>query len=189
MKEKNNQLSLERQNLVRDNHNLIYGFAKSRGLNPEEYYDILAIGLCKAGVLFDPERGCNFSTLAYKLMQNECFMYWRNTYVGLNKIPQNLVFSYDSPVFEKKDDRKYADLINDLFGSYQIDTTTAELKEFIESLSEQERLILYYSVNGYTQLEMARRVGISQSYISRILSKIKNNWNTGDYSVRRSVNE
>ena len=185
MEEKTKQLTSAQQNLVAENHNLIYGFAKSRDLNLDEYYDILAIGLCKAGILFDPSRGCTFSTLAYKLMQNECFMYWRNTYVGLKKIPQNLVFSYDSPVFEEKDDRKYADLINDLSRSYQIDTTTAELKEFIESLSEQERLILYYSVNGYTQLEMSHRVGLSQSYISRVFHKIRDKWQEGSYKAVR----
>ncbi len=186
MKEKNKQLSLERQNLVRDNHNLIYGFAKSRGLNPEEYYDILAIGLCKAGILFDPERGCNFSTLAYKMMQNECYMYWRDTYLGLKKIPKELIISYDAPFFDDENERPYLEKINDLFGTYQIDSTTAELKEFINSLTKQEKTVLYYSAIGYSQTEMTTIVGLSQSYISRVLSKIKNNWNAGDYySIRK----
>lgn len=179
------QLTAAQQDLVTKNHNLIYSFAKSRNLNFDEYYDILAIGLCKAGLLFDPSRGCAFSTLAYKLMQNECFTYWRNTYVGLKKIPQNLIISYESPVFEEKDDRKQIDLINDLFGTYQIDTTTAELKEFIKSLSKQERLVLHYSIYGYTQLEITRRVGLSQSYISRILHKIREKWKAGSYKASK----
>lgn len=177
------QLTVAQQDLVTENHNLIYSFAKSRDLNLDEYYDILAIGLCKAGLLFDPSRGCAFSTLAYRLMQNECFMYWRNTYVGLKKIPHNLIISYDSPFYDEKDGRKYIDLINDLFGSYRIDTTTSELKEFMESLSKQERLVLHYSIYGYTQLEITRRVGLSQSYISRVLRKIREKWKAGSYKA------
>lgn len=183
MEEKTKQLTSAQQNLVAENHNLIYGFARSRNLNLGEYYDILVIGLCKAGLLFDPSRGCAFSTLAYKLMQNECFIYWRNTYVGLKKIPQNLIISYESPFCDEKDGPKYIDLINDLFGTYQIDTTTAELKEFIKSLSKQERLVLHYSIYGYTQLEITHRVGLSQSYISRILRKIREKWKAGSYKA------
>lgn len=53
-------LTKEQQELVEKNHQLIYGFANQNGVDPEETYDVLAIGLCKAALSFDPARGRAF---------------------------------------------------------------------------------------------------------------------------------
>ena len=47
---KHKSLTAEQQQLVIENHNLIYDFAKRKNLIIEEYYDILAIGLCNAAL-------------------------------------------------------------------------------------------------------------------------------------------
>lgn len=64
-----NSLNKEQQKLVETNHNLIYSFAKSNNIDVEEFYDVLAIGLCKAALVYDENKGM-FSTLAYKCMSN-----------------------------------------------------------------------------------------------------------------------
>ncbi len=64
-------LSKDQQDLVSDNHNLIYSYANKMNLDINEYYDLLAIGLCKAAKMYDPNRGYAFSTYAYFVMRNE----------------------------------------------------------------------------------------------------------------------
>ena len=64
------KLDEKQKKLVEENHSLIYSFAHSHNLPLDEYYDILAIALCKAGMTFKPELGHAFSTYAYKIMWN-----------------------------------------------------------------------------------------------------------------------
>ena len=64
------QLTLDQQRIVSENHNLIYSLANKKSINLDEYYDALAIGLCKAAIAFDNTKG-KFSTLAYTVMLNE----------------------------------------------------------------------------------------------------------------------
>ena len=70
-------LNEQQKKLVEQNHKLIYYTLKKYKLNQEEYYDILAIGLCKAAIKFDPERS-KFSTFAMKVMYNEFLQHDRN---------------------------------------------------------------------------------------------------------------
>ena len=63
-------LTSTQQKMVEDNHKLIYGAAHKYKINLEEYYDVLAIGLCKAAMAFDETKG-QFSTFAYIIMLNE----------------------------------------------------------------------------------------------------------------------
>ena len=46
-------LTSTQQKMVEENHNLIYGMAHKYKINLDEYYDVLAIGLCKAAMTFD----------------------------------------------------------------------------------------------------------------------------------------
>ena len=57
------KLNTEQKKLVEDNHDLIYGFLTKYKLDFSTWYDVCAIGLCKAGMAYD---GSNrFSTFAY----------------------------------------------------------------------------------------------------------------------------
>ena len=58
------------QKLAEENHNLIYDFAKKRNLVVEDYYGLLAIGLCNAATAYSSENENTFSTYAYSCMQN-----------------------------------------------------------------------------------------------------------------------
>ena len=97
-----NELNYEQQQLAEQNHNLIYSFAKSRKLDLEEYYDVLAIGLCKAALVYD-ENKATFSTLAYKCMNNEYNKIIRGQTVQ-RKIPDNLISSLDAVISVSEED-------------------------------------------------------------------------------------
>ena len=53
-----------------------------------------------------------------------------------------------------------------------------DFNEFVDSCSNQEQLILKYRSEGLTQTEISEKLLISQSKISRILNKIKNEFIT-----------
>lgn len=46
----------EQRKLVENNHNLIYAILHKYNLPIDEYYDVAAIGLCKAAITFDAEK-------------------------------------------------------------------------------------------------------------------------------------
>ena len=58
------------EKIVEENHNLIYAFLNKCHLPTNEYYDLAAIGLCKAAKTWDCDRQ-KFSTYAYTCMFNE----------------------------------------------------------------------------------------------------------------------
>lgn len=59
----------EAKKLVIENHNLIFYFLNKRNMSIEEWYDILAIALCKAAKTFD-ENKSKFITYVLKCINN-----------------------------------------------------------------------------------------------------------------------
>lgn len=175
-------LTAEQQKLASDNHNLIYSYAKKMNLELEEYYDILAIGLCQAASLFDPDLGFAFSTLAYISMRSECYSYWRNTYMCRHHIPKEQLISLDAPMHDEPYSKEFYDKIYDIFDEeYKAEITKVELREFIQTLSERDQLILFYMSQGYERKEIAALVGVTRSNVNDRLHKLKTRWTTNRY--------
>jgi DNA-directed RNA polymerase specialized sigma subunit len=64
-------LTDEQQKFVEANHNLIYFLLKTYKWTIDKYYDVAAIGLCKAAQRYDASRNYAFSTYALRVMYNE----------------------------------------------------------------------------------------------------------------------
>lgn len=81
-------LTDEERELVTNNHNLIYSYLNKFHLS-DDYYDLCAIGLCRAAHFYKPENG-KFSVFAFTCMSNTIRMEWRkiqrqvHTTVSLN---------------------------------------------------------------------------------------------------------
>lgn len=107
------QLTLDQQRIVSENHNLIYSLANKKNINLDEYYDVLAIGLCKAAIAFDNTKG-KFSTLAYTVMLNEYKQELRKQQ-NERAIPQDKLLSFDVPIQTDQDSQfaSFADVIPD----------------------------------------------------------------------------
>ncbi len=76
------QLNQTQQKLVEDNHNLIYSFMNKHKLSlnaVEDWYGACAEGLCKAAMIYNPDRNVKFNTLAYVCMNNEIKKVLRKT--------------------------------------------------------------------------------------------------------------
>ena len=163
--------------LVERNLRLVAHIVKKYQSYEEEAEDLLSIGtigLIKAVVTFNPEKCVRLGTYAARCIENEILMYLRAKKKSSKEISLyepigtdregNEIQLFDIIETEETDAHKKVELSDDI----QI------LYERVESeLSPRERLVLkmrYGLYNGeeYTQREIARQLGISRSYVSRI---------------------
>lgn len=154
-------LTEEQKELVEKNHNLIYDFAHKRNiLNVDDYYGILAVGLCKAAKSYDESRGYAFSTLAFKCMDNELKDVLRRYDLSVNKH----TLSYDDESFPKDfpDSRTYRGM------QYAIMLDSLTMK-----LNSKEVKVLSMIADGDTQNEIAEKMGCKQQNISYYIKQIK----------------
>ena len=172
-----NELNYEQQQLAEQNHNLIYSFAKSRKLDLEEYYDVLAIGLCKAALVFDENKG-TFSTLAYKCMSNEYNKIIKKQILK-RKIPDNLLSSLDEVISVSEEDGSETTLYDyikkDIFPIPDSSTiTNIMIKNFYNNkLTKQEQKVFRLLVQDRTQVEISKTMGLTRSRIGQIMDKVQ----------------
>ncbi|MGF0018119.1 RNA polymerase sporulation sigma factor SigK [Sporofaciens sp. SGI.106] len=140
----------------------------------EDFLSIGTIGLIKAVVTFDPEKSVRLGTYAARCIENEILMYFRS-----RKKTSKEVSLYE-PIGTDREGNEIQ-----LFDIIETDTDDAHqnavLKQDVRllyskvesALSPRERLVLkmrygLYNEEEYTQREIAKRLGISRSYVSRI---------------------
>ena len=172
MKKQINPLTEEQRELVELNHDLIFGYAKRRNLSVDDYYDILAIGLCKAASSFDKNKG-TFATLAYSCMENEVYRYWRR----INRksaIPQEMLVSYDVPIDEDSDN------FNAIVSNIADDCLTCDIvmdktssSAIMKKLTDDEKKIIYLIADGYTYAEISKEFKCTRQYIGYCVEKIR----------------
>ena len=162
------KLTDEQRKLATENHNLIYWFASKKNVPIDDYYGVLAVGLCKAAMSFDSNRG-EFATIAYRCMSNELNTYWRSVN-SKSTIPQNIMFYYESPAGEKEN---YFEKIvdNDAYESMIYDIMS---KEFANSLTDKEKKIVDMLIEGLTRNEIADNFHCKSQNVSYYIKKIRN---------------
>ena len=169
-----------RQLLIEHNLRLVVYIAKrfeNTRVNLEDLISIGTIGLIKAVNTFQSGRNIKLATYASRCIENEILMYLRKNN------PQRTELSIDEPLNTDWDGNEL--LLSDILGTdedevsrpLEDDADRQMLMKAIESLSEREREIVLLrfglpSGREYTQKEVADRLGISQSYISRLEKRI-----------------
>ena len=163
-------LDEKQKKLVEENHKLIYYTLNKYKLNSEEYYDILAIGLCKAAIKFDPERS-KFSTFAIKVMYNEFLQHDRDENANKRKVNKNTLSLNHRMKDPKNESRtcEFGDLLTDGREPF-MDVIHMNLKDI---LTKKELLVCQLSYNGYNQTQIGEKLGVTQSYASRLLKKAR----------------
>ena len=171
-----------RAKLIEHNLRLVAHIIKKYYGNSAEQDDLISIGtigLIKAVSTFDYEKGTRFATYAARCIENEILMYFRNK----KKYAQDV--SISDPIDCDKDGNSLSlmDIMADEHSvSEDIEDRLREeklYKRISESLTPREKEIIYlrYGLKGrraYTQREVAKRLGISRSYVSRIEKKALN---------------
>ena len=162
------KLSEEQKKLVEENHSLIYWFAKKYHIPIEDYYDVLAQGLCMAAYHYDPSK-CSFSTYAYLCMNTEMHVEYRKT-LRKSEIPQGNIFHYENAW-------QLSDLIptNEKTENKVIDRISYEnlISLLNDILNDKDKEVLSYILNGLTMREIAKIEGTSHQAIHNRMKKIR----------------
>jgi len=166
--------------LIERNLRLVVYIAKkfeNAGINVEDLISIGTIGLIKAVNTFNPEKNIKLATYASRCIENEILMYLRRNSRTRSEV------SFDEPLNVDWDGNEL--LLSDILGT-ESDIVYNHIEEEVnrnllgyamKKLSLREKQIMemrFGLVSGreMTQKEVADRMGISQSYISRLEKKI-----------------
>ncbi|MFB5083411.1 RNA polymerase sporulation sigma factor SigK [Symbiobacterium thermophilum] len=165
--------------LIERNLRLVAHIVKKFDNTGEDVDDLISIGtvgLIKAIGTFKPERGTRLATYAARCIENEILMHLRSL-----KRVRGEVSLYD-PIGVDREGNEITlidvlgsdpDVVPDLVGK-RLDES--KLREKLKKLGGKERQVLElrYGISGgprKTQREIARMLGISRSYVSRIEKK------------------
>lgn len=168
-----------RAKLIEHNLRLVAHVIKkyySIGHDPDDLISIGTIGLIKGIDTFKYEKGTRLATYAARCIENEVLMYFRNQ----KKTAQDV--SINEPIDTDKDGNALTliDIVagdDDIINDIDLKMKSEKLYIYIqEVLQPRERMILKlrYGLNGLkplTQREVASKMDISRSYVSRIEKK------------------
>ena len=165
-----------KQTLIEHNLRLVVYIARrfeNTGVNLEDLISIGTIGLIKAVNTFRPDRNIKLATYSSRCIENEILMHIRKI------ANQKTEVSLDEPINTDWDGNEL--LLSDILGTeadivlqpIEADADCQMLLTALNTLTRREREIitLRYGLGGrreQTQKEVADRLGISQSYISRL---------------------
>lgn len=143
----------------------------------EDYISIGTIGLIKAISTFDSSKGNRLATYAARCIENEILMAMRAAKKHINDVYLQDTIGTDKDGNEITLQDKVADENADVEEKVNLKMQIEKLKEKIKTvLKGRERLIIelrYALLTGeeVTQREIARKLGISRSYVSKIEKK------------------
>lgn len=178
------QLALDNEDaktiLIERNLRLVVYIAKkfeNAGVNVEDLISIGAIGLIKAVNTFNLDKNIKLATYASRCIENEILMYLRRSSRTKSEV------SFDEPLNIDWDGNEL--LLSDILGT-ENDIVYNHIEEEVnrnllvyalKKLSNREKQIMemrFGLISGreMTQKEVADKMGISQSYISRLEKKI-----------------
>lgn len=175
--DKNARATLIERNLRLVSHIVKKYYSKTN--DNDDLISIGTIGLIKAIDSFDSSKGIRLATYASRCIENEILMYFR-----ANKKSGNDLYLYDTietdkdgtPLTIEDTVSDSTDLAEDLETKIRWEKV-AKIIENMEDEREREIIILRYGLNNkkpLTQREVAQRLNISRSYVSRIEKKVLN---------------
>ena len=170
------------EKLIEHNLRLVAYIAKkfeNTGIEFEDLISVGAIGLIKAVRTFKLDKNIRLATYASRCIENEILMQIRKS----SKIKNDI--SLDKPLCEDNDGNQL--VLSDIIPCDEDVITQAVdepadrqiINDLIGRLNAREReiMVLRYGLMGHeelTQREVALKLGISQSYISRLEKRILN---------------
>ena len=169
-----------KQQLIEHNLRLVVFIARrfeNTGVNLEDLISIGTIGLIKAIGTYRRDKNIKLATYASRCIENEILMHIRKI------ANQKSEISLDEPINMDYDGNEL--LLSDILGTEE-DVVTGKLEDAVDlhllrqalgelTGREREIVLMRYGLQGrkeLTQKEVAQKMGISQSYISRLEKRI-----------------
>lgn len=153
--------------------------------HPDELLSIGSLGLIKAVDSFNNDFGTKFATYGARCIQNEILMFFRSKKKNMSDVSINDTIDVD----KDGNPLTYLDIISveeSIENDLDMKEHIAKVKKLVDEIlddREKQIIILRYGLKGYeprTQREVAKYLGISRSYVSRIekraLEKLKNDF-------------
>ena len=140
---------------------------------PDDLLSIGSLGLIKAVDTFKSDKGTRFATYGARCIQNEILMFFRS------RKKANMEISLNDTIDVDRDGNPltYLDVVavpERIAEEIDMSIHIEKIRELVDKiLDEREReiIVLRYGLCGYspkTQREVAKHLGISRSYVSRI---------------------
>lgn len=160
-----------KEQMILSNHGIVFSVMKNLSipLTDEDMFQTGIIGLLKAINTFDASRGCKFSTYAFPIVRNELFMTFRK-----NRKSVKAAFSLDDNAdIGNGKSVSYAEVITDGKDYEENVVNSILVQQIFKRLGLREKHIFtMFFVENRTQCEISKVLGISQSYVSRIINKM-----------------
>ena len=166
--------------LIEHNLRLVVFLAKkyeNTGYDVEDLVSIGSIGLIKGINTYKLDKNIKLATYASRCISNEILMFLRKNKKRRGEISFEDALNYDAEGNELHLEDILGTEIDYVPNEYEKILNKEILEKEIDCLDEREKNImtLRYGLNNtkeYTQKEVAEKLGISQSYISRIEKKV-----------------
>lgn len=169
-----------REELIEHNLRLVSHIIKKYYSGYDEQEDLISIGtigLIKAIDSFDADKGTRLATYAARCIENEILMFFRGKKKDSNVVSVNEPIDVDSEgnPLTLIDVIYTEDTISD---DLDLKRKTARLYELIEGITDErdKKIIIkrygLYNQKELTQREIAKEMGISRSYVSRIEKRV-----------------
>ena len=166
-----------KEKLIEHNLRLVAHIVKKYNSPDRDLDDLISIGtigLIKAIITFDPEKGNRLAAYASRCVENEVLMYLR----ARKKCSHEISLYEPIGTDREGNEVNLYDIIEstetDIPERIHLKDNIQKLYEKLENeLSPREKLVLkmrygLYQGEEYTQREIAAQLGISRSYVSRI---------------------
>lgn len=165
-----------RNKLIEHNLRLVAHIVKkyyNSGADQDDMISIGTIGLIKAVSTFNSEKGIHLATYAARCIENEILMFFRNQ----KKTAQDVFISDPIDTDKEGNALTLIDIIADQSDIADEIDTKLKLEKLTDILAttlderEKEIIKMRYGIGGceeMTQRDIAKRLNISRSYVSRI---------------------
>lgn len=165
-----------RSKLIEHNLRLVAHIVKKYDSKNEDTDDLISIGtigLIKGVDSYSKKKNTRLTTYAARCIENEVLMYFRN-----NKKRSKDISINESVGFDKEGNEiTILDILKTPAPDFALDIhkedNIADLKQYFNVLTDREKEIIterygLYEKDEITQKEIAKKLGISRSYVSRI---------------------
>jgi len=166
--------------LIEHNLRLVAYVTKKYNNHAKDNEDLISvgtIGLIKAVASYKPDKGTRLATYAIRCIENEILMFIRSGKKRGSDIYLQDIVGVDREGNEVRVEDKIADDKDPIDDQVSLKAQIRRLMEIIpRALHGRERIVIEmrYGLNGYdemTQREIAVKLNISRSYVSRIEKK------------------
>ena len=179
------KLNEEQQKIVSNNTGLIYSFAKDYHLDLEEYYGILAEGLCRAAYLYDYNRSWSFSKFAYVCMRSITFSEynkttkrekdcWKRNNIDAPIHFESLHINTEDRIETEQESSEIEYRLQPILNPYDDIELDIVFNQFYNSLKDREKRMIDLLKSGRSLTDIGKELGISRQAVSSTKIKLQN---------------